>query len=84
MMDAINACFELGGAFAIIPSIIAAHKAKEIRGISIITSIFFTSWGWWNIVYYPSLDQMLSAGAAVLLAGTNSIWLYQIWKYRAA
>jgi len=81
-MDAINALFELGGAFAIIPSIVAAHRAKRIAGVSIFTSLFFTSWGWWNIFYYPSLDQTLSACAAVLLAATNSIWLGQIWIYR--
>jgi len=81
-MDAINALFEVGGAFAIIPSIVAAWRAKKIVGVSIVTSLFFTSWGWWNIFYYPSLDQTLSAAAAGMLATTNSIWLFQIWYYR--
>jgi len=81
-MDMINALFELGGALAIIPSIKAALRDKQIMGLSIWSTVFFASWGWWNLIYYPHLDQMLSACAALLLAITNSIYLCLIWKYK--
>ena len=81
-MDKINALFEAFGAVAVLPSIVKAYRSKIIRGVSIITPLFFASWGFWNIIYYPSLDQLWSAAAAVFLAATNSTWLAQVWMYR--
>jgi len=83
MMDMINAAFEFGGFLAIIPSIMAVLRDKRVHGISILTPLFFTSWGFWNIFYYPSLDQIWSAWAAVLLSLTNGIYLVLLFHYRA-
>ena len=83
-MDLINALFEFGGCLALIPSIRAILRDKCVQGFSIYAPIFFTSWGWWNILYYPHLDQFWSAIAAVLLAITNSIYLVLVFKYRRA
>jgi len=83
-MDQINAAFEFGGAIAVIPSILAAMRDKRIMGLSIWSTVFFASWGWWNLIYYPHLDQIWSAWAALLLAATNSVYLYLIWKYKYA
>ena len=84
MMDQINAAFEFGGAVAVIPSILAAVRDKRIMGLSIWSTVFFSAWGWWNLIYYPHLDQLWSAWAALLLATTNSVYLYLIWKYKHA
>jgi len=81
-MDIINAMFELGGFMAIIPSILAVLRDKCWQGLSLMTPVFFTSWGFWNILYYPHLDQFWSACAAVLLTVSNSIYLALLFKYR--
>jgi len=81
-MDIMNALFELFGAFAVLPSILEAHRTKRIMGVSIITSLFFTSWGLWNIFYYPSLTQTWSGYAAILMTATNAFYLWQVYKYR--
>ena len=67
---------------AMIPSIMAIQRDKRVHGFSIFTPIFFTSWGWWNIAYYPHLDQFYSTIAAAALALVNSIYLVLVFKYR--
>jgi len=84
MMDMINAAFEFGGFLALMPSIMAIMRDKRVHGMSLLTPLFFTSWGWWNLFYYPSLDQFWSAIAAGLLASTNSVYLALLFKYRRA
>ncbi len=81
-MDVINALFEFCGALAIIPSIRAALREKQIMGLSIWSTVFFAAWGWWNLIYYPHLNQSWSAWTALLLAITNTIYLFLIWKYK--
>ncbi|MBL4774469.1 MAG: hypothetical protein JKY87_00210 [Mariprofundus sp.] len=82
-MDKINALFEFCGFLAVLPSIVAAHKSKQIVGVSLVTPLFFAAWGYWNILFYPHLDQVWSAYAAVLLAVANSYWLVLVWKYKS-
>ncbi|WP_167632472.1 hypothetical protein [Mariprofundus ferrooxydans] len=81
-MDAINALFEFGVFLAVVPSILALLRDRQVRGMSLLTPLFFTSWGFWNIFYYPHLDQFWSAAAAVLLTITNSIYLVLLLKYK--
>jgi len=84
VMDMINAAFEFGGFLALVPSIMAIMRDKRVYGMSLLTPLFFTSWGWWNLFYYPSLDQVWSAVAAGLLASANSVYLALLFKYRRA
>ncbi len=81
-MDMINAAFEFGGFLAVIPSIMAVLRDKRVHGVSILTPLFFTSWGLWNIIYYPHLDQIWSAWAAILLSVANTIYLALLFHFR--
>lgn len=83
IMDAINAMFEFGGFLAVLPSILIVRKSKKIDGVSVITLWFFTAFGYWNILYYPHLNQACSTYAALLLAAANSYWLLLVWKYKS-
>ena len=56
LSDIINGSFELLGSVFILPSIIALYKAKQSKGIHWIHVLFFTSWGYWNLYYYPHLS----------------------------
>lgn len=71
--DALNACFELAGAFFICFSIRKLWFDKKVRGISWIHVAFFAAWGWWNIIYYWAVNSPLSwwAGIAVTLVNTG-------------
>lgn len=79
--DLVNGAFETAGGGFILLSIVNLHRAKVVRGVSWLHVGFFSSWGLWNLVYYPTLDQWFSfAGGAVLVAA-NIFWLGQILYY---
>ena len=81
LADLINGSFELFGCAAIAPSIIRSLRLKVVQGVHWATPTFFWSWGLWNIVYYPSLDQWFSFGAGLLVLFANTAWLYCVLKY---
>jgi hypothetical protein len=58
--DLINGLFEGCGALFISRSIYLLHRQKKVRGVSLIHVAFFMFWGWWNLYYYPHLNQWLS------------------------
>ncbi len=82
--DIINGSFEMLGGLFILLSIIKLHRDKRIMGVSWLTVAFFAGWGWWNLYYYPSLDQWWSFSGGVFIVFMNTIWLsmmlrIQIW-----
>lgn len=82
--DAINGCFELLGAPFILLSVVKLAKEKKVQGISWLHAGFFTSWGFWNLFYYPHLDQWFSFAGGVAIVLANSVWLAQLIYYRKA
>jgi hypothetical protein len=82
--DAINGGMELFGGFFITMSILRLYKDKEVHGISWMHAGYFTVWGWWNLYYYPHLNQWLSFIGSILIAITNTIWVGQMLYYRKA
>jgi uncharacterized membrane protein YfcA len=81
MSDTVNASFEAVGGFMILLSILKLHKDKQVHGIHYLQVMFFTSWGYWNLYYYFSLQQYASwlCGISVCLA--NTVWLGMIMYY---
>ena len=79
--DFINGIFESCGSLFILRSILLLHKQKQVRGVSVIHAAFFMSWGWWNLYYYPHLNQWLSFFGGCLIVLTNSYWVGQIMFY---
>lgn len=81
MNDIINGLFESVGFVFILPSIIKLYRDKEVKGVSWVHSMFFWSWGAWNLYYYPSLGQWMSFYGGVLLLLANTIWMSQLIFY---
>lgn len=79
--DLINGLFECSGGFFIALSIIKLYKEKKVRGVSWLHVGFFTSWGFWNLYYYPHLGQWFSFIGGLALVISNTIWLVQIAYY---
>lgn len=80
--DALNACFEFGGAIAVWLSVVALHRAKHWAGLSPWNMIFFNAWGVWNLYFYSHLNQPLSMLAGMCLQFSNLTYLYLLWRYR--
>ena len=79
--DCVNGIYELMGAPFILMSVIALHRAKKVRGISWLHVLFFSSWGYWNLYYYPHLNQWWSFVGGLALVAVNTFWLGQILYY---
>lgn len=72
--DFINGLFEFSGSIAIWINVFKLYKDKQIKGIHWGPMLFFTSWSFWNLYYYPFLSQWLSLTGGVSLVIANCIW----------
>jgi len=79
--DLINAFFEFGGAIAILNHCRVLYKDKAVNGISILSTVFFTAWGIWNIWYYPSLEQWWSFIGGLAITFANLLWVFLLVHY---
>ena len=75
MNDLINGIFEIGGGLLIALNCLRLYKDKEVKGVSIAVVAFFTVWGYWNLYYYPSLNQWMSLAGGVIIVLANSVWV---------
>lgn len=80
--DTINGMFEALGAMLIWFNIVRLHEDKIVRGIHWVPPVFFVSWGYWNLYYYPHLEQWVSFVAGVFLVIANTIWVVQMIYYK--
>jgi hypothetical protein len=79
--DAGNAFFETVGGVLQVRNTIQIVKDKQVKGVYWPAWLFFTLWGYWNIWYYPSLNQWLSFSGGLLIAASNTVWVALAWKY---
>ena len=86
--DLINGLFEFVGALFILLNVRAMVRDKVVMGVSTLPTIFFSSWGIWNLYYYPSLDQWYSFAGGVAIVLANCLWLgltfYYLRRQRAS
>lgn len=80
--DIVNGCFEALGAASIWMHVRAIIRDKKSRGVSGFATAFFTGWGFWNLYYYPHLEQWFSFVGGLAIVSGNGIWLYFMWRYR--
>lgn len=79
--DIVNGCYEFLGAPFIFLSVIKLYRDKEVKGISWIHAGFFTTWGYWNLFYYPHLDQWFSFAGGIAIVVVNTLWFYLLIHY---
>lgn len=73
--DTFNALLELIGSILTWRNAWQLWIDREIRGVYWPMPIFFTAWGFWNLYYYPPLNQWLSFYAGLLLVMGNVLWV---------
>jgi hypothetical protein len=81
--DTINGTFESFGGLMILNHCRAVLKDKTVRGVSIISTVFFTGWGVWNLYFYPSLGQWMSFTGGLVIVAANTFWIGLMMRYRA-
>ena len=80
--DIFNGLFELFGGLLYILNIKILLRDKVVQGISLLPTVFFTSWGLWNLFYYPHLEQWFSFFGGIVLVLTNAVWLVLALYYK--
>lgn len=79
--DVVNAIFECAGGFFVALSARKTLQDKKVRGVSWMTAAFFTSWGIWNLYFYPSLEQWTSFFGGIFVCTANIVWLSALIYY---
>lgn len=79
--DAVNGLFELVGAVFILLNIARLRKDRRLNGVHWLSTTYFTSWGLWNLFYYPHLGQWYSFLGGCVLVATNTAWLIMLAWY---
>jgi hypothetical protein len=82
VIDLINSLFEGFAAFAVGNHCRVILKHREAKGMSILSTVFFTAWGFWNMYYYPVLGQMFSFWAGAAVCAANAWYVYLLVKFR--
>lgn len=81
MNDLINGIFELAGALVVWKNVNQLIKDKQIKGVYYPLWVFYAAWGFWNLYYYPSLNQYLSFYAGIVMVIGNTIWVSLAFYY---
>lgn len=80
--DFINGAFEASAGLFVLNHCRAVLRDRAVKGVSLISTAFFTGWGFWNLYFYPSLDQWASFAGGFFIVIANALWLALMMKYR--
>ncbi len=79
-IDIINSLFEIMGVVFATLNIIQLVKDKQVKGINILSAIFFTIWGIWTIYFYFKTENIYSMYAGMIVVLSEIIWVV-LWFY---
>jgi len=79
--DTINGMFELMGGVFVFLHCLRLYKDKRVKGVSFVATGYFAMWGFWNIYYYPSLQQWASLVGGLLIVAMNVLWITMMFYY---
>lgn len=77
----INGLFELVGSLFVLNHCRILYRDKIVRGVSLLSTMYFQAWGIWNIYFYPSLDQIYSFYGGLAITAGNTLWIALISYY---
>jgi uncharacterized membrane protein (UPF0182 family) len=80
--DHVNAAFEAGGALLLCLNVRRLIRDKRVAGVSLVPTVWWNLWGFWNVYFYHVMHTPLSfyAGIGVLVA--NTVWVALALYYR--
>jgi len=82
LADIINGTFEMLAGVMVLNHCRILLKQKQVRGVSVLSTVFFTSWGFWNLYYYPSLHQLASFIGGLSIVTANTVYVWLMIRYR--
>lgn len=79
--DLINGAFEALAGLAVLNHCRALHRDKQVRGVAVSSTAFFTAWGLWNLYYYPQLGQIWSFVGGIVVTAANLLYVSMLLYY---
>jgi hypothetical protein len=79
--DLANGLLEFSGGMFLWRNVIVIMRQKSVRGVSVMTTAFFAAWGFWNLFYYPHLNQWFSFIGGCNIVIPNTLWVILAIKY---
>jgi len=79
--DFTNGLFESIGGLLLWANVRALYRDKVVRGVRILPVVFWSAWGFWNLYYYPSLDQWWSFAGGLGVVIPNTLWVLMAVRY---
>ena len=73
--DKVNGVLELTGGLFTFYNCIRLYRDKAVKGVSLSLFIFMSLWGFWNLYYYPSLNQWASFLGGCHIVLWNVVWV---------
>src|SRR5206468_3186038 len=70
---------EFIGSCALLKNAIQLYKDKMVRGYHWNATAFSMLWGYWNIIYYPSVGDWWSFTGGLFVVSVNTFWLGQMF-----
>lgn len=79
--DIMNGILEMSGSLFLSLCVWKTWQDKAVKGVSWVAVSFFTGWAYWNLYYYPNLEQWWSLWGSMAMAVVQTIWLGQLIYY---
>ena len=79
--DVVNGLFEFGGSLVLWGNVHRIYKDKGYAGVTSAATLFFSAWGYWNLYYYPSLEQWASFFGGISIVAANTAWFVLMMRY---
>lgn len=79
--DLVNGTFEILGSIMLWRNVYQLYQDKMIRGVTYGATAFFMVWGYWNLFYYPHLNQWWSFVGGISIVAANTVWMFQMCYY---
>jgi len=80
--DIANGFFESIAGFMLWFNSLKLYRDKKVLGVHIFPTFFFALWGYWNLFYYPHLNQWVSFFAGINVVLANTAWVVLAVHYR--
>lgn len=79
--DIVNGLYELLAGGFVLLNVRQLLQDKQLKGVSVLATAFFFSWGVWNLYYYPHLEQWVSFVGGLSIVAANCWWLHLMLYY---
>jgi hypothetical protein len=73
--DVINGGMEFFSAVIMLLNVRRLWIDKNVAGVSLVSTLFFDTWGFWNLYYYAAIEQPWSWWGGLCLTLVNLAWM---------